>query len=52
MSHLFWLDQVYLKRIQHLFPKPCGVSEQFGKSSVGALFLEHFTATRNREGFP
>ena len=22
MSHLFWLDQEHLKRIQHLFPKP------------------------------
>ncbi len=25
MSHLFWLDQEHLKRIQHLFPKPRGV---------------------------
>ena len=26
MSHLFWLDQEHLKRIQHLFPKPRGVA--------------------------
>jgi len=26
MSHLFWLDQEHLKRIQHLFPTPRGVA--------------------------
>ncbi len=26
MSHLFWLDQEHLKRIQHMFPKPRGVA--------------------------
>ena len=26
MSHLFWLDQEHLKRIQHLFPKRRGVA--------------------------
>ena len=26
MSHLYWLDQEHLKRIQHMFPKPRGVA--------------------------
>ena len=26
MSHLFWLHEAHLKRIQHLFPKPRGVA--------------------------
>lgn len=26
MSHLFWLKEEHLKRIQHLFPKPRGVA--------------------------
>ncbi len=26
MSHLFWLEHVHVKRIQHLFPKPRGVA--------------------------
>ena len=26
MSHLYWLHQEHLKRIQHMFPKPRGVA--------------------------
>ena len=26
MSHLYWLHEAHLKRIQHLFPKPRGVA--------------------------
>ncbi len=26
MSHLFWLQEAHLKRIQHLFPKPRGIA--------------------------
>jgi hypothetical protein len=26
MSHLSWLHEAHLKRIQHLFPKPRGVA--------------------------
>ena len=26
MSHLYWLHEAHLKRIQHLFPKPQGVA--------------------------
>ena len=26
MSHLFWLDQEHIFRIQHMFPKPRGVA--------------------------
>ncbi len=26
MSHLIWLDQEHINRIQHLFPKPRGVA--------------------------
>jgi len=26
MSHLYWLREAHLKRIQHLFPKPRGVA--------------------------
>lgn len=45
MSHLFWLHEANLKRIQHLFPKPrvarvdisAASSTSFGMACVGGM---------------
>ncbi len=37
MSHLFWLDQEHLKRIQHLFPKPRGVARADDRKVISGI---------------
>lgn len=37
MSHLFWLDQGHLKRIQHLFPKPRGVARSDDRKVLSGI---------------
>lgn len=37
LSHLFWLDQEHLKRIQHLFSKPRGVARSDDRKLVSGI---------------
>lgn len=37
MSHLFWLDQEHLKRIQHIFSKPHGVARSDDRTVLSGI---------------
>ena len=37
MTHLFWLDQQYLKPDQHLFPKPHGVARTDDRKVLSSI---------------
>ena len=50
MSHLYWLREAHLKRIQHLFPKPCLSKSGYAPLQDGATSGEELERMGQRLG--
>ena len=52
MSHLYWLQDAHLKRIQHLFPKPRGVARVDDRRVLSGIIhvIRNMVLSRLRSG--